>query len=102
MIAIEVSKAPDKFKCSDCRARHCDLDGEMPGSIGPAAFNIYEIPGVIASNVCLLPMVTAFSRECLRLYGHYKNSVFPFSGGVYEQPRRYMQAMELIDANVKS
>lgn len=102
MIAIEVSRARDKFDCQTCRARHCDHDGELTNSIGPAAFDLYEIPGVVRSRVCLLPMVTDWSREMLRLYGHFKNSVFPFSGGVYEQPRRYMQAMEIIDGHLNA
>lgn len=82
-----------------CAHRHCDLGGELPGSNGPASFPKWEIKGVISSSVCLLPMVTAFSRECLELYRHYKNGHLLHAGGLTSQPQIYLEAMGLIDAD---
>lgn len=97
MIAVEVSKNAKDFDCKTCARKHCDHDGDFPGSIGPAPFPLFEIPGVIASPVCLLPMISDFSRECLRLFSHYKNGYLLTAGGLYDQPRKYLKAMELID-----
>ena len=47
-------------------------------------------------------MVTEFSRECLRLYGHYKNGVMIEAGGLYDQPRRYIEAMTVIDGYIQT
>lgn len=99
---MEVARNPQQFDCATCAARHCDDAGEMPGSIGPAPLARYEIPGVISSRTCLLPMVTPKSRECLRLYDHYKNGLLIESGGLYDQPNAYIEAMGLIDGHVKT
>ena len=98
MIAVEVARNPTGFDCGTCQHRNCDLDGEKPGSNGPAGFDRWEIPGVIRSDICLLPMVTGFSRECLTLHRHYKNGVLIQSGGLYDQPNAYIQAMSILDA----
>ena len=99
MIAIDVAGNQQSFDCASCTAKHCDEAQEMPGSIGPAAYPRYVINGVIESNTCLLPLINEFSRECLRLYRHYKNGVLLHGGGIYDQPRKYMQAMAVIDGN---
>lgn len=99
---MEVARAPRQFDCKTCAARHCDEHGELPGSIGPAPMPRYEIDGVIQSNTCFLPMVSQFSRECLRLYGHYKNGLLIESGGLYDQPNVYIEAMGLIDGHIKA
>jgi hypothetical protein len=90
MIAVNVARNPTDFDCKTCNARHCD-------DSNPAPFARWKIDGLIESTTCLLPMITAFSRECLRLYGHYKNGRLPYAGGLYNQPRRYLQAMETLD-----
>lgn len=54
---------------------------------------------MIESNICLLPMVTGFARECLALHQHYKNGFLPRAGGLYSQPNKYLQAMGVIDGN---
>lgn len=82
-----------------CQHRNCDSDGELTNSRGPAAFPRWQIKGVIESRVCLLPMISAFSSECLDLHRHYKNGQLLFAGGLINQPRIYLQAMSLIDAN---
>lgn len=98
MIAIEVAKHADSFNCDTCPHHNCDSDGSRPGSRGPGVPGQWEVRGVIRSNTCLLPMITAFSHECLRLYRHYKNGVLMHTGGLYDQPRVYIQAMGVIDA----
>ncbi len=37
------------------------------------------------------------SNQLLKLYGHYKNQLLPFAGGLYDQPATYTEAMEIID-----
>ena len=99
MIAIEVAKHADSFNCEICAHHNCDSDGSRLGSRGPGLPGQWEVKGVIRTSTCLLPMITAFSYECLRLYRHYKNGVMMRSGGLYEQPRAYTQAMGVIDAH---
>jgi len=74
----------------------------LPGSVGPAPLDRYVVDGVISSRTCLLPMVTPFSRECLRLFEHYRNNTLIRAGGLYDQPHRYIQAMSLLNAKVKT
>jgi len=42
-------------------------------------------------------MITASSRELIRLYQHYKNGVLLQAGGILNQPQAYAQAMETLD-----
>lgn len=97
MIAVEVARNSKDFNCKTCSAKHCDSAGALPDSRGPAPIERWHIDGVISSTTCLLPMINDFSRECLRLYGHYKNGILLRAGGLYDQPRKYMQAMGVID-----
>ena len=43
-------------------------------------------------------MITPQSRYLQRLYGHYKNRLLPYAGGLLNQPNYYLEAMELISA----
>ena len=97
MIAIEVATNADSFNCETCIHHNCDSDGGRVGSKGPGYNGQWEIKGVIRSNTCLLPMVTDFSRACLRLYRHYKNGVLLRAGGLYDQPNIYIDAMGVVD-----
>ena len=42
-------------------------------------------------------MITQQSKLLLSLYQHYSNGVLLKSGGVFDQPNFYMQAMEILD-----
>ena len=99
MIAVEVTKNHKQFDCATCTHHHCDLDGSRPGSRGPSSYEQWEVKGVIKSKTCLLPLITAFTHECLRLYRHYKNGVLLQSGGLYNQPNKYIKAMGVIDGH---
>ena len=96
---MEVSRNAKQFDCNKCpRNHHCDTTGEWPGSRGPASFDgLCEIPGVISSRTCLLPLVTRDANALLSLYTHYKNRLLPFDGGLLNQPHFYIAAMELIE-----
>lgn len=98
---MHVAAHRDQYHCPNCRwGRHCDEDLRWPTSVGPAGFLAFAISNVIESKTCFLPMITPFSSRMLNLYGHYKNSVFPLSGGLLEQPNLYLRAMELIDSTM--
>ena len=90
---MEVAAQRDKFNCQKCRFhRHCD-------DSNPAPFPMFAVPEIgLESRTCLLPMITPLSHRLMRLYGHYKNHLLPFAGGVYDQPALYAEAMEIIDA----
>lgn len=86
------------FNCSDCKlGYYCDEDKSWPNSKGPSGiqrkFEIKEI-GYI-SNVCPKPKADPYY---LTMYSHYKNSVFPFSGGYLEQPHYYTQIMDILES----
>lgn len=91
---MEVAYQRDKFDCQHCRFnRHCDASN-------PAPLKMFVIEAIgLESDTCLLPMITPLSNQLMRLYSHYKNQLLPFSGGLYDQPAVYAEAMELIDAH---
>jgi hypothetical protein len=75
----------------------------MPGSIGPAAVNIFEITypagsttPFLQSKVCLLPMVDRSTWDYFRLHQHYRNSILLTAGGIMDQPNIYIEVMEQI------
>jgi hypothetical protein len=41
-------------------------------------------------------MVTPASHLWLRLHGHYRRQHLPLSGGMMEQPNKFIEAMELL------
>ena len=57
---------------------------------------------LLSSNVCLLPMVDDTARTWLRLHRHYRNGYLYGDGGIMDQPHKYLEAMELIDAQAAS
>ena len=73
---------------------------ERPGSIGPASYNYNYIPGVIDTNVCLLPMVTRDAQTLIDLYHDYKNGHLAVAGGAIDQPAGYREAMRIIDSYI--
>lgn len=84
----------DKFDCNNCPwNRHCD-------DSNPSRFPQWVIPDVIESNICLLPMMSDWHVSMWRLYSHYKNQLLPKTGGLFDQPNLYLEAMEVIDNRV--
>jgi hypothetical protein len=49
---------------------------------------------------CPLQQVDPAAAFYLRLYSHYKNGILWCGGGLRDQPHVYLQAMEIIDAEV--
>lgn len=91
----------EMFNCKRCRLnRHCDEQGALPGSRGPAPLPMLEIPGLIVSRVCFLPLITPFSSEMIRLFGHYKEGRLALPGSVLQQPAGYLEAMEIIGREI--
>lgn len=79
------------FDCATCKwGRHCD-------DSNPASFNQWKVPGVIESNVCLLPMVTERALFFIRLHKHYQNGVLFSGSGFMDQPNVYLEMMEILD-----
>lgn len=91
---MEVAAQRDKFNCRQCRFnKHCD-------DSNPAPFPMFAVPEIgLESRTCLLPMITPMSNELMSWYGHYKNRLLPFAGGLYDQPALYTEAMQLIGAH---
>ena len=91
-MAAHVAADGDKFQCARCPwNRHCD-------DTNPAPFAQWSIPGVLESNTCLLPMITPDSHRFLRLHKHYGRGLLPHAGGICDQPNRYIEAMECLEA----
>lgn len=92
---------PDVFNCRDCKlGRYCDKEKKWPGSKGHANIaNKFEIKEIgYVDNVCPKPTIDEGALFLIKLYNHYKNSVFPVSGGYLEQPRKYIEMMDFIEA----
>jgi hypothetical protein len=90
-----VNKNSERFNCEKCEwGRHCNESN-------PAPFPKWEIPQInLKSKICLLPMVTAEAQEAIRLYGFYKQKILALSGGVLEQPDKYLKAMQTIERQI--
>lgn len=90
----------EDFNCDACNHKHCDIDKKIPGSNGPAGFDMWQIKSgnkiIMESNICPLPMITQRTLYMISLHKHYKNSVLPCSGGLLDQPNYYLQVMELL------
>jgi len=43
-------------------------------------------------------MISSFSIQMIGLYWHYKNGILAFQGGVMDQPKIYLDAMQIIDS----
>jgi hypothetical protein len=43
-------------------------------------------------------MVTAFSAECLRYADHFERGAMLVAGGLFDQPNKYVRAIEIIQA----
>ncbi|MEM7422031.1 MAG: hypothetical protein AAF364_20310, partial [Pseudomonadota bacterium] len=99
IIAVEVAKKRDAFNCDNCTwGRHCD-------ETNPAPYDKWDlkIDGKIESTrICPLGQVTPQSNNLLNLYGFYKQGQLCLSGGVLEQPHKYLEAMRIIDNQVNS
>lgn len=46
-------------------------------------------------------MVTSESGQMLDLFSHYQKGVLARSGGVLEQPAKYLQAMKIIENQLR-
>lgn len=60
----------------------------------------WEIEGIGRFNTCPMPQITDQSLELIKLHNHYRQGVLPWSGGLYEQPKGYLDAMEIIESNL--
>ena len=87
---MSVSQNSDEFKCLTCQHKHCD-------DSNPASYIKWNIPNVIESNTCLLPMVTDSTETLLKIYHQYKNHIMPMSGGFLEQPNYVVESMGIIE-----
>ena len=84
------------FACDTCTC----VDGRAPGFTEENPR--WEIPGVISTSRCLRQLVTPASWEFIRLFRHYKAGVLPLAGGLFDQPARFVDAMEVIDGQSES
>jgi hypothetical protein len=86
-----------RFNCKKCEwGRHCDEKN-------PAPFEKWEIPEInLKSKTCLLPMITSESQSMLSLFRFYQNNQLALSGGVLEQPAKYLEAMKTIERQINS
>jgi len=99
-MAIEIMKAPEQFKCKTCRERYCDAERRLPGSLGRAPIPLWvvadpaggDIP-LIESDTCLLPMVDESTWYLFRLHKLFEKGVLYQTGGLMDQPNRYIEAM---------
>ena len=62
---------------------------------------MWDVKGVIDSDVCLKPMITPFSYQMMGLYLHYEKGVLWQAGGISDQPAIYLHAMEIIGSVIK-
>lgn len=82
-------------KWAPCHTCTC-VDGE-------AGFEKWEIKGVLEpSRLCPRRLVSEDSNEWVALYGYYKSGYMAVGGGVLDQPRAFLEAMQIIHEQVSA
>ena len=81
-LAVQSAALPCCGRPQDCPHESIgwDLDGEV-------------------IHTCPYTLVTDTARHMLDLHRWYARGVLLVAGGIYDQPARYIQAMELIDTH---
>ena len=90
---------------SDLDCEHCEKAGpafrDSMGCEQPTPNPLYsEVPGIGDLHRCPLALLTADTRESMRLYAHYREGRLLSADGLEGQPVTYLLAMELIEAAV--
>lgn len=67
---------------------------------GPPPYEIEVLGQTVGTHTCPRKLVTPTSWEWIRLHNFYRRGHLPFSGGLYEQPARFVDAMSLLDAEI--
>ena len=67
----------------------------MPEGLSPYSITIAGCE--LMPRTCPRKLVTTTSWDWMRLHHFYKRGVLPFSGGLLEQPNRFLEAMEVLD-----
>jgi hypothetical protein len=92
---------PEDYNCKKCKnSFYCDEKAEWPKSKGAASFDLIEIERggyIIKSQTCLIPQITHRTNYLFKLHNHYHNGLPLLSGGLYDQPALYLEAMEIIE-----
>jgi hypothetical protein len=81
------------YNCEKCDHRYCGKD--VPGSNGDAPYYKWTFNGEKFKS-CPLPMITELSDFYLRMFKHHQHSILLVSGGLLDQPNKYLEAMEII------
>ncbi len=80
---------PDCIRKGNCT---CDASHRAP-------WPRWSIDGV-SHQTCPRYLVTEHSWSLLRLYGHYRRGILPFQGALFDQPHRFVEAMEIIGNHI--
>lgn len=59
-----------------------------------------KLPWIAETKTCILPMITELSGGYFRLYRSYKVGVLPLKGALFDQPEKYLKAMDLIQTHI--
>lgn len=69
---------------------------------GDAGIERWEIKELWKSRICPRRLTTPESRRWLELFQHYQAGFLADSGGILDQPAKYMEAMRFISGVVAS
>lgn len=83
----------DCRKCEDSEreARGCEQDSPIPG--------VWKF-GDFETSRCPVSLLTAASCEYIRAYGLFLKGYMPNAGGWIDQPKKFIEAMEIIEKEV--
>lgn len=84
-----MSLNPQKFNCPQCSSpqkkdKGCIEDAPIPRR--------WQIGGNVYRR-CPVKLITDFTWHCIELYSHYKSGFLLQSGGIIDQPAKYLQLM---------
>lgn len=95
-MAVGVAANRKLFDCRTCHHRYCDDSNPAPWPRWTTDFRGERID----MRTCPLPRITTESAALLRLFRFYEQRVLPQAGGLLDQPHGYIQAMEIIAADL--
>lgn len=81
---------PQAFDCGSC---NCNENHEQPF----AKWTVTDVMGeTINSRRCLRWEITSETAELWSLYEHYDKGILLVTGGIYDQPAKYLEAMKVM------
>lgn len=105
-----ITMTEPKYRCSDCKLKYksdqaklkknlefmaCDYIPDKPRHFYKPEFNNQGNPVINYKN-CIGNYYNNFFASMINYYPKYKDGILPFAGGMYDQPSKFVDLMDLV------